>query len=351
MKRNYGIDLCRLFLMFMVCILHTLGHGGVLDASSEMPTKSAIFWLMETFAFCAVDGFAFISGYASSGKNPKFNKLINMWFQVIFYSFFVTAIVFLLGLAPFNIKDLIKGMLPLTTNIYWYFSSYFILFFTIPLLNKFFESLDKNTSKKAFIIIIFLFTILEFLTDPFKIIGGYSGLWLMALYSLGILSKKIDLFKNKSSLKLILIWLILILISWALNQFLGLGILISYVSPTILFSGIIMVILFSRIKLNQKCISIISKLSPLAFGIYLFQETPIIRNTFIKNSFSFLANKNIILSILGVLLIAFIIFFIGLIIEFIRTKIYKLSKISTLSKKIESFFINIINLICKMKIF
>lgn len=351
MKRNYGIDLCRLVLMFMVCILHVLGHGGVLNASSGNPIKSSVFGLIEILSFYAVDGFAFISGYASSGKNPKFHKLINMWFQVIFYSFFITLIVFLLGLAPFNIKDLIKGILPVTTNVYWYFSSYFILFFTMPILNKFFLSLDKNTSKKAFIIIIFLFTILGLFMNPFKTNSGYSGLWLMVLYSLGILAKKIELFKNKSSLKLILVWIIFILISWALNQFLSIGILISYISPTIVFSGIIMVILFSRIKINQKCISIIAKLSPLAFGIYLFHETPIIRSTFIKNSFSFLVTKNIVLGILGVLFIAFIIFSIGLIIEFIRTKIYKLLKISTLSEKIESFFSNIINLVCKINIF
>lgn len=31
-ERNYGIDLLRLVLMYMVCILHTLGQGGVLNA-------------------------------------------------------------------------------------------------------------------------------------------------------------------------------------------------------------------------------------------------------------------------------------------------------------------------------
>lgn len=31
-ERNYGIDLLRLVLMYMVCILHTLGQGGILEA-------------------------------------------------------------------------------------------------------------------------------------------------------------------------------------------------------------------------------------------------------------------------------------------------------------------------------
>lgn len=34
-ERNYGIDLLRIVLMYMVCILHTLGCGGVLAAWND----------------------------------------------------------------------------------------------------------------------------------------------------------------------------------------------------------------------------------------------------------------------------------------------------------------------------
>ena len=33
-ERNYGIDLLRVVLMYMVCMLHTLGRGGILGASA-----------------------------------------------------------------------------------------------------------------------------------------------------------------------------------------------------------------------------------------------------------------------------------------------------------------------------
>lgn len=346
-KRNYGVDLFRLVLMFMVCILHTLGHGGILKASVGSPIKSAVFWLLETFVFCAVDSFAFISGYVSNGKYSKFSKLIDMWFQVVFYSFGITIIALILGIGSFNIKELIKGIIPVTSGIYWYFTSYFILFFTIPILNKFFFSLEKDKAKKAFIIIAFLFTILGTVNDPFNTRMGYSGLWLMVLYSLGVLAKKIELFENRSSIQLVCLWIICILVSWGLKQITGSESLIAYVSPTIVLSGMIMVILFSRLKLNQKIISIVSKLSPLAFGIYLFQETPIIRNNLINNSFSFLEKENVIWGFLGVLVIAFIIFTSGLFVEFIRLNLAKFFKISMLSKKIEILFNNILDRINK----
>ena len=43
-NRNYGIDLLRLFAMFMVVILHTLGHGGVLNAATD--EKSRLVWIL-----------------------------------------------------------------------------------------------------------------------------------------------------------------------------------------------------------------------------------------------------------------------------------------------------------------
>lgn len=45
-ERNYGIDLLRLVLMYMVCILHTLGQGGILEAC-ELGTAEYRTWNTE----------------------------------------------------------------------------------------------------------------------------------------------------------------------------------------------------------------------------------------------------------------------------------------------------------------
>ena len=92
-ERNYGIDLLRLLLMFMVCILHVLGYGGVLKACDEGTTNYYVFWFIEICAYCAVDAFALISGYTAKDKPVNYPKLIDMWFQAVFYSF-VMALIF-----------------------------------------------------------------------------------------------------------------------------------------------------------------------------------------------------------------------------------------------------------------
>ena len=42
-ERNYGIDFLRLVFMYMVCILHTLGQGGVLNAITQGSNEYKVF--------------------------------------------------------------------------------------------------------------------------------------------------------------------------------------------------------------------------------------------------------------------------------------------------------------------
>lgn len=335
-ERNYGIDLLRLVLMYMVCMLHTLKQGGILEACDPGSAGYKAFWLLEVFSFCAVDGFAIISGYMAKDKPCKYDKIINMWFQVFFYSFIVTLIFTLVGVNDSWGKiDIIKSALPVTTERFWYFTAFFALFLATPILNKFIFSIDTNTAKKCFIIFIVLFAVMGNLGDPFQSKSGYSTIWLVVLYCVGALAKKIQLFESKKSITLILMWAASILVTWAAYVFLDIKQLVRYISPTILLNGMIMVILFSRLKLKG---TIISKLSPLAFGIYLFQLNQVVWSKLIKGSFAFVASKNLAIGILYSFAFAFLIFISGLIVEAIRSKAAQLLRLPLLSKKIAELF-------------
>src|SRR5574344_1724268 len=86
-NRNYGIDFLRLVLMYMVCVLHTLGQGGIIYSSINGSIGFGVFYLLEIISYCAVDSFAIISGYTSKNKPQKYEKIVSMWFQVLFFSF------------------------------------------------------------------------------------------------------------------------------------------------------------------------------------------------------------------------------------------------------------------------
>ena len=334
-ERNYGIDLLRLVLMYMVCVVHTLGQGGVLKACSRNIGGYEVFWALEILSYCAVDGFAIISGYMATEKPRKYEKLVDMWFQAFFYSFIVTLILTIVGINDSWGKfDIIKCALPVTFGSFWYFTAFFALYFAIPVLNKFIFTIELNIAKKAFIILIGLFSVMGVLTDPFQSQAGYSAIWLMVLYCIGALAKKIKLFESKRSITLILLWASCILFTWGVLVFTDIRRLVNYISPTILLSGIIMVILFSRLRFKG---TIIAKLSPLAFGIYLFQNNRVIWNVIIKDKFAFIASEHVAVGIIYVFIFAFVIFISGLVVEAIRNKFAKMLRLSLLSKKVVGF--------------
>lgn len=340
-KRNYGIDLLRLLLMFMVCILHTLGQGGVLNNAIVGTTSYKIHWFTEIISYCAVDSFALISGYMISKNKLKYKKIINMWFQVFFYSFIISFIIKIINMnIPIGKNELISYMFPILNNIFWYMSAYFGLFIISPILNNYLLKVKKDTAKKYFVSLFIIFSLLAYTKDPFKTTAGYSMIWLVILYCLGALANKTELFKLKKTSTLLIMYFISSITTWFIYMCFNNDKLISYISPLILLNGMILVIIFSRLKLKGK---IISKLSPLALGIYLFQLNPIIWNIYLKDRFIFILNYNIFIEIALVFLFATLIFISGLVVEYIRIKLFELVKIEKLSDKIVECLSKIIN--------
>ena len=86
-SRNYGIDLLRVFSIFLVAILHILGHGGAIGTTTSLWHFSAI-WFLEIFAYPAVNCFVLISGfvgYRGDNYTLRLRNIISMFFTVVFY--------------------------------------------------------------------------------------------------------------------------------------------------------------------------------------------------------------------------------------------------------------------------
>lgn len=330
--RNYGIDLLRLVLMFMVCMCHILGQGGALYAADPGSVEHGAFWFLGVCACCAVDGFAMISGYIASDRPQKWDRLVSMWFQAFFYSFVLSAILRLSNVGPgMGIRAWIGLLMPVTFNTFWYFTAYFALFFAMPALNMFVGSLDVSAARKAVVILIVLFSAIGLFADPFNTKDGYSAIWLMVLYCLGALARRAELFSEKKSSVLILLFAALSLLSWGVVVAFGSERLVSYVSPTILLNSLILVVLFSRLKVRG---GFIGKLSPLVFGVYLFQMNPIIWKHILKDSTAFLAGKPVAVGVGGVVGLSLLLFAAGLIVEYVRARIAEGLKIPALSRRI-----------------
>ena len=171
--RNFGIDLLRILSMFMICILHILWFGVRLDSLKPNTLNNCFAWLLEILNYCAVDCFAMISGYVMLNNaiiaDFHFSKIFRLWFQVFFILSVITILFLTVDelnpflpeeLNNFTLKSkhsfggLLKNILPLYGERYWYFSAYFGLYFISPFINKICCSLNYKEYK--LLLLVFL---------------------------------------------------------------------------------------------------------------------------------------------------------------------------------------------------
>lgn len=192
-ERNYGIDILRSVSMFMVVLLHTGGHGGLLYNVELGSARYFSVWFLEIAAYCAVDVFAMITGYVMvSGKFNGF-KIIPLWLTVFFYSAGVTMLFYIVPalsqIQKPSGKEIILRCIPVCTGQYWYFTKYVGMFFFIPFVNKMLNGLDKKAHSKMCMIIIILFSIFPLFVlnkiDMFALGWGYTSIWLLCMYIIG----------------------------------------------------------------------------------------------------------------------------------------------------------------------
>lgn len=340
-KRNYGIDLLRIFSMLMVLILHILGAGGILGSTSRFSLNYEGAWLLETAAYCAVNCYGLISGYVGWRSKTKYANIIFLWLQVLLYSAGITLLFAFHFPETISGTEILKSFFPVINNYGWYFTCYFALFFFMPALNHIIRTMPEQDLK---ILCGCTFGILSVLPtmamqDIFQVKDGYSVLWLAALYIFGGCIGRFGWFKNAKKRYLSLVYLGCVGFSWGgkfllelwynpwLSQFTYSEVLIRYKSPTILFSAISLLLLFGKINLPKIGENIVKFLSPAAFGVYIVHMHPQIWNRMIVGKFATFATDNLFLLIVKVLLTALILYLIFSLIDLLRHYLFRWLKI------------------------
>lgn len=336
-KRNYGIDLLRVLSIIGVMVLHILGHGGVLANTEVLTMNYSIAWLLEVCAYCAVDCFVIISGFVGIQSKLKYSNLANLWLETELYSVAIMAAFTMFGIK--DVKECITAFFPLTTSQYWFFTMYFGMMLFTPILNTFIEKTEWKDIARILLSIIILYTVLSIFNDNiFELKSGYSVLWFIILYICGAFLNKIKrmhqfnlkLVKVIISALVIFTWLSKLLLESITLKVTGQvkwgNIFIKYTSPTILAIAIGLVIVFSEIKC-KKIIPFLERVTQLVFSAYLLQDNKYVRGYLIKNKFSFLAESNTGMMVIGVVGSAIICFCIGLCVDMIRVYVFYKLKI------------------------
>ena len=311
--RNYGIDALRIVSMLMIVIHHILFHGGVLSGIEPFTIRYNLIWLIQIAVYGAVDCYALISGYVGVYSRHSYGSFLSLWLRVVFYSFGLSLINILVSPDSIGIGSLIFSLFPIFTNKYWYFTSYFVLFLFIPLLNKVLESLPKRKLQVFFILAISSFSIIIPIMSIFGgtmfLEGGFTPWWLIILYLLGGYIRKYGFLESLKKRYLVLTFVISVTLNWLIKiliQFITIHIydsirfdeiFVKYDSIFVLCSALSLLLLFSRINIRNVMVKIVSFISPLTFSVYLIHEHEFIRKVFFIGKFTWI-NK---LPIWGVL--------------------------------------------------
>lgn len=312
-KRNSSFELLRIIAMILIVGSHIVGHTVFLSyGGSDMIYSNFAGggYLDRTIASIFAPGgdmgnwiFFLLMGYFYSFANSpedKMKKLSRLTIQVYFYvgiSVLIFAIPYVSGLyryeelgIPGIIKTLASMILPVTSECWWFITTYVFVFVILGAL-LFIDELTKKQFSKL-LGIFFLINICRLNSGSYNKIFSCGFVVLVGIY----IRKYTDIGKLK---RIRGCMLVIIIVSWILSIFTTLFFYrysttdaafvvrcisrLSNIASTYLkmIFAICMLLLFSTIKLKSN--RIINRLSSCTFGIYLFHGSPFFIYFFFKH--------------------------------------------------------------------
>ena len=288
-ERNMGVELFRIVSMILVVMLHVLGHGGVYARTELLSDNYKVAWFMEAFAYCSVNCYALISGYANVKSGFKFRRFVHLWLEVMVLNVGLTAVMnYLVPGAEVTSEYWFRAFLPLTARAFWYFCAYAFMFPLIPILNKGLLSLQR-WQHALIALLLQIPTIFRLIMqkDNYVLGSGYSCIWLICLYVIGAYFRIYGLPKWAKW------WLMLpsaigaTYVAWAFKigieqrvvdgilskeslWYENRGILISYISPCMTITAVALFLCFMQIKIKGRIPkTVISNLGRATFGVFI----------------------------------------------------------------------------------
>ena len=288
-ERNMGVELFRIVSMILVILLHVLGHGGVRGYSEHLSTNYLVARFLETVAYCSVNCYAIISGFANVKSKFKFRRFIHLWLETVVLLAVSLAFVDIFVPSVEVAKEWWLGaFFPLTRRELWYLCAYFFMFPLIPLLNKGLLALNRW---QHILVIVWLQapTIFKLIMnkDNYVLGAGYSAIWLICLYVIGAYFRIYGAPKWAKWFVTLPTFLIAAIIPWLKLIYAEMqykeGLLektselyqyrdnlISYVSPFMVIMATMLLIFFMQVKIRFKPTKfIISNLGKSTWGIFV----------------------------------------------------------------------------------
>lgn len=343
-KRDMNYELLRIISMILIICSHYITHSHIMN---DVELYSFNYFILEIIMFStriSVGLYILITGYYMVMSKMKLKKLINIWIEIIFYSVLI-LIIYVIASRDFNLKNIIKSFLPISSSWYWFATAYIALYMLTPFINV----LIKNINKKQYLFLLgilsFFMVIQKNIFNTNRIVDSNGGSNLMFFIFLYLIGGYIRLyFKNKINRKIYLSIVIVtplidttlkVIASILFNK--SLGRLMDFNSIFNFASMICLFLYFKDLKIkNEKLSKVIGKIAPLTFAIYLITDNGLSRNFIWSNIFrvrNFANSPYLIIHFLATIIVIFVVCGI---IEVIRVKLWNLCSTIKIIKKIDN---------------
>lgn len=340
--RNYNIDILRSIIMLFIVIWHSILHGIAIPGSIDLTNlihieivNYSIIQLLIYLTSISVNCFILISGYFSiNSKRTNYDRILKVWFQTFFYSFIIYLLLSIIGIIPFKVTTIIKSLLPISTNQYWFMTNYIPLVLIGPYISK---TIINNSQKENFKILIVLsfltLTLFSISNQTFPLgkinTSGYNFIWFIYVYIVGGYLRLYEPFMNKT--KLLYYIFIVLLFSSSIaatlnhirtgeNTFFS----INYNGISFIFS-VLFFLTIKNLKFNTNNVinKTLIKIAPYTFGVYLIHDNSFIRNIlWYKNLFQFESHFDTYYFVPYLLAISILIFVICVCIDKMRSLLF-----------------------------
>lgn len=301
-NRSYGVDVLKILAMVLICGHHVLTHGGVLDAAAPGGAAYALAWLMYGITSVGVNVFAMTSGYLGAGRRFRLSSAVMHWLQVAFYTVSITLIALVLWPGTVGKQELLNAVCPVSYQQYWYVTAYFCMLFFTPVLNQAIMSLSKSSLAACTAGVLLLLSVqqtgLQF--DIYGANNGYSALWLMVMYLVGGLWKRVEadapghagIAGGAAACACFAgMWVFKLLVeAMGMQASVKETLLMRYTSPLMVIAALGLMIACTRLPApNALAARRGAAMAQASFGVYLIHEHLMIREHVVSGGFAWIA--------------------------------------------------------------
>lgn len=330
-ERHTNFELLRIFCMIAVIAYH---YSVYIPFSiyGTFTVAGVLLFALQFLCRTALDIFIMISGYflVNSKMGNYKKKMLMLFSEMLCYSFVFTLLNQFTKIIPGGKFDLIRAMMPVSRQIWWFASTYFVMYLLHPFLNIGLLAFSKRECQKLLITIVVFWSIL-----PQILVCGFERnnlLWFLSLYCIGAYIKLYGLcpkIKKRHYMLLMILSVIFTMTTIVVLLFLKTNYRFELIEPNyfvgmtsfnVLIMAVSIFMLFRNVKIESR---FINKIASASFGVYLIHENGYVRELLWKKWFVKLGIIcNPFLIIMCGIGIAFLVYGVCMLIDFIRQLIF-----------------------------